>query len=218
MFELPLFPLNTVLFPHTPVYLHIFEDRYQKMIGECIEKRRPFGVVLIKSGQEALGPLAEPYGVGCTAEIVQVEKLSQGRLNIVALGRERFRILSLDEHRYPYLVGAVEQHPLGTGDAGKLKAAARDLRPWVERYLALLAGSGEIQAKAGDLPEDPLALVYLAAAVLQSPPVQKQPLLEASDAGEMASSLLAMFRRETALLQTIRTKEAGPGKESFSKN
>ena len=56
MIELPLFPLNTVLFPGMPLGLHIFEDRYKLMIGQCVQERRPFGVVLIRSGQEALGP------------------------------------------------------------------------------------------------------------------------------------------------------------------
>jgi len=72
MFELPLFPLNTVLYPGTPLYLHIFEPRYQRMINLCLNEHRPFGVVLIRHGQEALGPLAEPYRIGCTADIIRV--------------------------------------------------------------------------------------------------------------------------------------------------
>ena len=67
MFELPLFPLNIVLFPGMPLSLHIFEDRYKLLIGKCLQERQPFGVVLIKKGIEALGPLAEPHHIGCTA-------------------------------------------------------------------------------------------------------------------------------------------------------
>ena len=67
MITLPLFPLNTVLFPGIPVHLHIFEERYKEMISQCLEARVPFGVVLIKSGPEALGPAAAGGGYvpGC---------------------------------------------------------------------------------------------------------------------------------------------------------
>ncbi len=78
MFEIPLFPLNTVLFPGTPIHLHIFEERYKQMINLCLQEQRPFGVVLIRNGMEALGPLAEPFHIGCTAEIAHVERLEDG--------------------------------------------------------------------------------------------------------------------------------------------
>ena len=218
MDDLPLFPLNTVLFPFTPVYLHIFEERYRLMVGECIQKHKPFGVVLIKSGREALGPIAEPYRVGCTAEIVQVEKLSEGRLNIVGMGRERFRVLELDEKSQPYLVGKVVQYPLKPGLPGELESIVQKLRPWVAGYVKLLAEYSDAPTQAQKLPEDPLIFAYLTAAVLQSPPVQKQALLEAEDSGALAASLLDMLRREMAILQTIHAKESGAGKKTFSQN
>ncbi len=218
MFELPLFPLNTVLFPHTPVHLHIFEPRYLQMIGECIEGRQPFGVVLIQRGREALGPLAEPHRVGCTAEITREEKLPQGRLNIIAVGRERFRILSLDEKSHSYLVGMLEPYPLEIGDPGALKEAALELRPWVERYLRILAMSEAVSVESRELPADPLELAYLGAAILQSSPIQKQSLLEAKDASQLFAGLLAMVRREIAFLQSMQSKNNVPGQGSFSKN
>ncbi len=107
MFELPLFPLHTVLFPGTPIHLHIFEDRYKQMINLCLDKHRPFGIVLIREGMEALGPLAEPYRIGCTAHIVHIQRLEQDRMNIVAIGQERFEIQSLDFLAIPYLAGLV---------------------------------------------------------------------------------------------------------------
>src|SRR5512147_2655499 len=92
MYELPLFPLNTVLFPGMPISLHIFEPRYKLMIEQCIQIAQPFGVVLIREGVEALGPSAEPHQIGCSAQITQVERLEDGRMNIVAVGVERFQI------------------------------------------------------------------------------------------------------------------------------
>ena len=102
MMELPLFPLNTVLFPGTPITLHIFEPRYLELMEMCEQTQQPFGVVLIQEGQEALGPLATPYPIGCTAEIARVERLPDGRMNILAVGVERFEIHELDYDKESY--------------------------------------------------------------------------------------------------------------------
>ena len=71
LLQLSLFPLNVVLFPGMPMPLHIFEERYKAMIGECVDREEPFGIILIKEGQE-VGEPAEPVKVGTTARIVQV--------------------------------------------------------------------------------------------------------------------------------------------------
>lgn len=97
---LPLFPLNVVLFPRTPLPLHIFEDRYREMIGEALEAKTEFGVVLAKEQSLA--------AIGCTAIIEKVvERYEDGRLDILTAGRRRFRIESLDDER-TFLRGKVE--------------------------------------------------------------------------------------------------------------
>jgi uncharacterized protein len=103
--ELPLFPLNTVLFPSLPLPLHIFEERYKLMIGTCVVTDNLFGVCLIRDGVEVGGP-AEPFEVGTVARIAEVERLPDGRMNLMTFGTSRFR---LDEviQREPYLVGRV---------------------------------------------------------------------------------------------------------------
>ncbi len=93
---LPLFPLDLVLFPGTPLPLHIFEERYKEMIGECLAQKRAFGVVRSMATQA----VAE---VGCTAEIVEVvKKYDDGKLDIVCEGRQRFEVVQLDQER-PFL-------------------------------------------------------------------------------------------------------------------
>ena len=104
--EIPLFPLNTVLFPGNTIPLHIFEERYKLMIGQCIAEKRPFGVILIRQGAEVGGP-AEPVEVGTTARIVEAQKLDDGKLNVTVIGEQRFRVLGV-RRREPYLVGDVE--------------------------------------------------------------------------------------------------------------
>ena len=71
--NIPLFPLGTVLFPKQYLPLHIFEDRYKQMIGECLRDQSQFGVVLIRAGREAGGP-AIPFETGTTARIVDMER------------------------------------------------------------------------------------------------------------------------------------------------
>jgi Lon protease-like protein len=89
---IPLFPLDVVLFPGTPLPLHIFEPRYKEMIAECLAQHRTFGVV---RAQEQ--GLAE---VGCTAEIVTVVKeYPDGRLDLVTEGRKRFELLRVNQER-----------------------------------------------------------------------------------------------------------------------
>src|SRR6266852_5759438 len=103
--ELPLFPLDVVLFPGEELPLHIFEPRYRLMINECYEQKRPFGVVLARPESEYLKE--EPYSVGTMAEIEVLDRLEDGRMNLIARGLQRFRIL--DQHREkPYLSGLVE--------------------------------------------------------------------------------------------------------------
>src|ERR1700687_1485346 len=89
---LPLFPLDVVLLPGTPLPLHIFEPRYKEMIGECLANNAPFGVV--RALEEGLAE------VGCSAEIVSVTKeYPDGRMDLVAEGRKRFEVLELNRER-----------------------------------------------------------------------------------------------------------------------
>ncbi len=203
MYELPLFPLNTVLFPNTPIALHIFEPRYRLMLEQCIATSAPFGVVLIQQGQEALDSLPEPHAIGCTAHVTQVERLDDGRMNIIAIGADRFRIHSL-LHNKPYLVGQVEPFELDSDDFSTLEQAGSQLRPWVERYLTMLSQAVENEDfDPARLPDDPLALGYLAAALVQIPSDQKQPLLATIEATALLTNMHTIYRREVALLNAI---------------
>jgi Lon protease-like protein len=89
---LPLFPLELVLLPGVPLPLHIFEPRYKEMIAECIEQKKPFGVVRASSEGVA--------DIGCTAEIMSViKKYDDGRMDILTRGVERFEVLHVNDDR-----------------------------------------------------------------------------------------------------------------------
>jgi Lon protease-like protein len=220
MYELPLFPLNTVLFPGMPISLHIFEPRYKLMVEECIQTAQPFGVVLIREGVEAFGPAAEPYQIGCSAQITQVERLDDGRMNIVAVGVERFQIHSLS-HAKPYLVGTVESLPLDHDDTSAVARAGEQLRPWVERYLTTLSEATDEEAsfEPQQLPDDPLVLGYLAATVVQIPLDQKQTLLATNRAADLLTTIRTIYRHELPLLDAMIRFEANNDKALiFSRN
>lgn len=90
-FEIPLFPLKTVLFPGTLLPLKIFEPRYMEMVSACLQHKKPFGVCLILEGEET-GKPAKHVGTGCIAEINEWDMPQLGILQIQALGTERFHI------------------------------------------------------------------------------------------------------------------------------
>jgi uncharacterized protein len=211
MTELPLFPLNTVLFPGMPITLHIFEARYRLMVQYCLDHNEPFGVVLIKRGVEANGPAAEPHLVGCVAEIAQATRLEGGLFDIIAVGQERFRIYSLRTDQ-PYLVGVVEMVPLQMGQPDELERPAHRLRPWVERYLTVMAQASEVELDTSQLPEEPLSLAYLAATLVQAPAEDKQRLLNLDDPQQLLGALCTLYQREIAILKAM-LAPTSPGDE-----
>jgi Lon protease-like protein len=217
MYELPLFPLNSVLFPGMPIILHIFEDRYKRMIRLCLETQQSFGVVLIKRGVEALGPLAEPYLIGCTAHIVETQNLSGGRMNITSVGQERFRILTLNHTTAPYLIGSVEEYPLANPNPAAFAASVKKFRPLLDRYLQLLAETGSFHFDPEKLPGDPIGFAYKAAVLLQVPPASKQELLSVREAPDLLEKLRTSYLREIALLRSMLAKGGGE-ERAFSKN
>lgn len=218
MYELPLFPLNMVLFPGTPIHLHIFEARYIQMVNSCVEENLPFGVALIRSGVEAHGPLAEPHYIGCTAQIAKIQPLTDGRMNLVAVGEKRFRLLTLDRETKPYLVGRIQPYPLENADAESINLRARRLRQQFQRFLQLLIESGRQLIDLALLPDDDVALAYLAAAALPISPLQKQELLASDHADRLLENLARYYQRELALLEMALSKKVGLQAGGFSTN
>ena len=103
--DLPLFPLNVVLYPGMALPLRIFEERYKLMMQKCLEGDRTFGVVLIREGKE-VGGSAIPFEVGTLARITDVVPQGQGRMHLSAIGQDVFRIVDVQQIT-PYMVGRV---------------------------------------------------------------------------------------------------------------
>lgn len=104
--QVPLFPLNTVLFPGGPLPLRVFEPRYLSMVSRCLQNDEPFGVLLIRDGAET-GP-ATTYTVGTLARITDWYQGSDGLLGITAIGEQRFRLISSTRQDDGLNIGEVE--------------------------------------------------------------------------------------------------------------
>jgi Lon protease-like protein len=200
--KLALFPLHTVLFPGMALPLHIFEPRYRRMIHACLRDQAPFGVVLIRAGREVGGP-AVPYTIGTLARIGHIEHLPDGRMNIEAIGEQRFRLARLYAAQDEVHTGDIAEYPLQDSSHPEAQAADRALRPWLVRYLDLLGQSARTHFSEKPLPADPAGLAYFAASVAQIPAGEKQALLSVANAAELLLLERALYRRETSLLRAM---------------
>lgn len=207
--RLPLFPLNTVLFPGGSLPLRIFESRYKQMLRVCMDGDRRLGVLLIKSGTEVGGP-AGPYSVGTVARIGEIGHAEDGAIPLTVQGERRFRIVALDDS-LPYLVGVVEYlETTPDADAGR---AAAELRGLADRYLRLLfASHGEYRGPI-QLSSDPPALEELVGPLLFDHAVEvRQTILEAEP---LSQRLLLMAKAVSRSLGTAEAAlmRAGPGRD-----
>lgn len=198
--EIPLFPLkNVVLFPGMVLPLHIFEMRYREMINRCIDERQPFGVVLIKEGQE-VGEVAAPHTVGTLAKIVRVERLDDGCLNITTIGVERFKIETVHQ-QHSYLTATVRTLPTINGSTKLATELAQKLRPRLYEYVELLSKANNADLKLDRLPEEPMTLAFLVAIALQVAPAAKQKILEYPGVPEILVKELNLLAHENMMLR-----------------
>lgn len=200
--RLRLFPLNAVLFPGAALTLHVFEPRYKQMIGECLDAREPFGVALIRDGEEAGDPAVTPFDIGTTAEIDGVTRLEQGRFYLSTLGGKRFRIERLLA-REPYLLAEVSyliEDP--TSSARVLDNLMKQIRAVFTDYVQLLVEFSGMRAQI-DLPPDPTDASFLIGDALQVADSMKQRLLELSSTEQRLTVELGFLRRLLPQLRAL---------------
>ncbi len=220
MYEIPLFPLNVVLFPGMPLHLHIFEDRYQKMINWCIAEDQPFGMVLANQNSTVLGAngAPEPNRIGCAAHIQQVKPLRDGRMDIVNIGKERFNVVDF-KYDQPYLVGVVEDIELHKNLDKEDKIKGAYLKKLLKNYLNVLSTMGNMEINLEELPKEPIKTAYLAASLMQIPLHQKQSILEINDAQELIGKVHTDLRHEISILRNMLDPNVSPNQEGpFSLN
>lgn len=193
---LPLFPLDLVLLPETPLPLHIFEPRYKEMIGECLREKRVFGM-LRSNGQK----IAQ---AGCTAEIIDLLRTyPDGRMDILTMGRTRFNVLELNDER-SFFRGNVEyfEDDRGTTAGPDLKQSTLEMHGELEKL-------ANLDALRVDLDEPSLS--FQLAAHLPVDLDFKQTLLEMRSERERLQVLLDYYAKIIPKLQTMTVgkKKAG---------
>jgi len=197
---LPLFPLNVVLFPHMPLPLHVFDPRYRRMIADCLEEGHSFGVVAIREGSET-GP-STPYDVGTLAKIVRIDRLEDGRMNLLVTGASRFIIVGTADDR-PYLRGQIRIMPEAGDDldaTAKLTDATAITFRQYSNLLHELVGQPPGDAEP---PMEPELLSYLIAAALNLQVPEKQSLLAEPRTDARLMLELRMLRKEIVLLKEM---------------
>ncbi|CAN5174773.1 LON peptidase substrate-binding domain-containing protein [soil metagenome] len=218
--QLPHFPLHAVLFPHLPLPLHIFEERYRAMATDLTAEGSPYAgrlvVSMITEGPEVGGD-AVSQSIGTVCEVRSAERFPDGRWLLLVVGVARANLLALDRTG-PYALAEIEEigEPVGTDAASQVSIAQRALDAYlatVKRFVARTASVGDDSQETRDvtatldemlkpirLPADPVAASYAVAGVLQIELNRKQQLLELPNAAERLRAEIQLLRRESSLL------------------
>jgi Lon protease-like protein len=217
-YELPLFPLHTVLFPGQMLPLRVFEPRYQQMMDDCLQGERVFGVALIQSGSE-VGQAAIPHLVGTSAAIQNIARLPNGQRHIITRGNERFRIEDYWDTEEPYLMCRASSWPWRDSlypDDELVQAVGRRL----EQYVDLWSRANDVEISLERLPQEPTRLAMLSAIALQVSLRQKQALLEIPSVDELLQRLDGLLDDENRALQILLAAASRRGEMdgAFSQN
>ena len=210
--NLPLFPLDMVLFPGMHVSLHIFEERYKAMIAYCLDTARPFGIVLPLPEQPDPHDVRKTrtHRIGCSARILAVDDLEAGEINIEIEGIERFKIIEQHEVA-PYRTGIVEPFadvPMPTTQQPQADRLLTEVQTLLRDFLTRHLASQGRRIVEFDLPDDTGVLSFLAACVLPIANTDKQPLLETTNTLRRLETERVVLRRAIAQL---RRQEARSG-------
>ena len=226
--RLPLFPLNSVLFPGLVLPLNIFEERYRAMMRDLLktaeDEPRRFAVVAIRDGHEVAatspgmpdqtavprrGPSAgfgdDPvkafHAVGCVADAATVRERADGSFEVLATGTVRVRLLSVDASG-PYLTAELEELAEEPGE--EAGALAEGVLRAFRQYQKRLAGARERSLSTGaELPDEPSVVSYLVAAAAMLDVPAKQRLLQAPDTASRLREELTLLRAETAIIRNL---------------
>ncbi len=206
--ELPLFPLNTVLFPYAQVQLHVFEQKYRDLVKYCMENDACFGVVLTREG--SVEP--EPYLVGTAVRIAGMQTLEDGNLDVRVQGQRRFRIRKFDEDSRPFLVGYVEPIvEMEVEDTPRANALTFRLKECVEEYIRIELRHYDFKIGQINLPSEPTALSFVVANLLKIENLDKQRLLETTDTIERMAEIVPILQQQIIEVHTTGAYRVTPG-------
>lgn len=196
--RLPMFPLGSVLFPHMPLLLNVFEPRYRQLLADCLAADpSEFGVVLIERGFEVGGGDVR-FNLGTTAEVLQAAQLAPGLFRVVARGTTRLRITEwLPDDPYP--VATVERLPDAAFEGGSDLGDAERL---VRRALAMRQELGDpsMWSPAVELEDDPTVATWQLAAIAPLGEIDQLELLGQPSLSALLDRLVELVSDECEAL------------------
>ena len=199
---LPIFPLNTVLMPHQLMPLHIFENRYRRLISDLLalpEPEQRFGIVSIIKGSETDHDLPQIAEIGTIAVLRKTSANSDGTFEIMVMGGERFDIRSLSVSKAPYLISEVSIRPeLPINFDPAIISLAQEK---CADFMMMIDADNDNSAH--DLPSEPSALSFLIGGLLPLTSLEQQSLLNMDDANLRLKAVMKIINRETILMQEI---------------
>lgn len=226
---LPLFPLGTVLFPGMVLPLHIFEERYRRLVTDLLDGPEPqrFGVIAIREGHEVgVDSVTSLYDVGCVAVVRDVKRHEDGQFDLVTVGTERFRLGEID-HSLPYLRAEIEVLPDDSAGAESVAetagaeavapaesvtpaeaVAVRAAQVAFRDYLDALVQEGGATVRVESLPDEPVLLSYVVAASMIIDLPERQSLLASPDAVSRLVAERGLLASESAMLRATTSRPA----------
>jgi Lon protease-like protein len=194
--RLPIFPLpNVLLFPNMVVPLHIFEDRYKRMVSDCLQGDRLLGLFLLQQGWDEEGAVPTPYDVGGMGRITRAARYPNGSMDILLSGLARVHVLRYVQQK-PYLIAEVEMWPDEPDDSEGVEALTRRMVGLFERFVIAKAGEGHELLKNVKLLASPIDLLHLVVTNMPLDVHQKQEILNLRPIDERITVMTTFLNRE----------------------
>ena len=194
--EIPIFPLNLVVFPGSQINLHIFEPRYRQMMKYCVQNNTGFGICLIKNGEEVGDSETTPFEIGTYVEFSEIYELPDGRYDIKVEGIHTFQILNLI-YGDLYLKAKISIFKDPEPQVEFSLNEKRQVMKYLTDYINSIAGlRGEwISDRKAPLDLNPLFTYGMS--VLEIPNTEKQKILENVSLKEQIDTFISILLIET---------------------
>jgi Lon protease-like protein len=196
--QLPIFPLpNVLLFPNMVVPLHIFEERYKRMVNDCLQGNRLLGLFLLQPGWDAEGAVPTPYKVGGMGRITRAARYPNGTFDILLSGLARVHVQRYIQQR-PYLIAEVEMWADEPDDSAGVEALTRRMVGLFERFVIAKVGEGHELLKNLKLLASPIDLLHLVVSNMPLDVHQKQEILNLRPIDERVTMMITFLSRALA--------------------
>jgi Lon protease-like protein len=198
--RLPIFPLpNVLLFPNMVLPLHIFEERYKRMVNDCLQGDRLLGLFLLQPGWEEEGVAPTPYDVGGMGRITRAARYPNGSMDILLSGLARVHVLRYVQEK-PYLIAEVEMWPDEPDDSEGMEALTRRMVGLFERYVTAKAGEGHELLRGVKLLASPIDLLHYVVTNMPLDLHHKQEIMNLRPIDERVTMMITLLNRELANL------------------